>query len=448
MDEPILVTACSGSFSRTLHGLPILVGGRDDGEPDLDHVLSLLASPDADVNARGIWGESALHRAAIAGTLPIVKALVERGADTSLVSFNTPDLPLDQGGNIGGLPYTEACYHGRNDVVAFLLDHGSPIDAVDMIGNTGLSHAAGNGHLSTVKLLIQRGANVALVAPTVHSAVFDGAGAFTPIEIASIGCHTEVVQALLEAGSPMDTLADSAGHTCLMGCTIFGFLDLALMLIHHCTDPQEYIRRKDNSDCSALHYAVLRSHKPLVRALLEFGGSPNQRDFGEPALSLATGIDLEMVMIFLEAGADVHGRSQDGVTALHEACFTDSLDICLELVRRGANPNATNAAGTTCLALYGQVFEVMGQAERVLSPETKQQRREALEDARKTYLDAIALRARREGNWRRRRLVVMWNSAAFELPDLGQAGGMTVAHVLRAVADREAGLFDRVIEYL
>ena len=353
--------------------------------------------------------------------------------------------------NVGGLPLHEAAYHGRTAVVDYLLRSGSPIDAVDLRGNTAISHSAGNGHLSTVRLFISRGANIALTDPPPALADGEPEGcAYTPIELASLGGFTDVVRALLDAGSPMDTLTDPDGHTCLMSCSFHGNVDLSLMLIHHATDPSEFIRRQDVSGLSACHYALMRSEKPLLRALLECGANPNERSQGDPLLNIAMEAhvpDLDIVRILLSAGADVHGKDPSETTALHVAACKDCLDICLELVGRGANPHARNNIGMTPLTMYGTWAEAMDAPERVLSSEKKQQRRKALEDARKSYLDALALRARREANWRRRRAVVLWNVAWFRgtevLPE--QTG---VLHLLRDVHDIEIGLFDRVVEYL
>lgn len=51
-----------------------------------------------------------------------------------------------------------ACKYGRENVVAFLVDHGADLVATADSGATALHWAAGGGHLSIVKLLLERGA--------------------------------------------------------------------------------------------------------------------------------------------------------------------------------------------------------------------------------------------------------------------------------------------------
>ena len=60
-----------------------------------------------------------------------------------------------------------ACEYGRTDVVAFLLEHGLPIDAaVRDDGQTGLHWAAIGGHADVVSLLLERHASIAVVDRT------------------------------------------------------------------------------------------------------------------------------------------------------------------------------------------------------------------------------------------------------------------------------------------
>ena len=60
-----------------------------------------------------------------------------------------------------------ACEYGRTDVVAFLLEHGLPIDAaVRHDGQTGLHWAAIGGHADVVSLLLERHASIAVVDRT------------------------------------------------------------------------------------------------------------------------------------------------------------------------------------------------------------------------------------------------------------------------------------------
>ena len=105
-----------------------------------------LLSLGADPNAAGrYYGLNPLLSAAVQGHLSITRILLRAGADST----------TDTGKNT----LMQAAEYGNTDIVAWLLDEGGDIDAVDHSGQTALFKAAAAGHLSTVRLLIERGAN-------------------------------------------------------------------------------------------------------------------------------------------------------------------------------------------------------------------------------------------------------------------------------------------------
>ncbi|KAF8527876.1 ankyrin repeat-containing domain protein [Hysterangium stoloniferum] len=82
---------------------------------DATQLTSFLAShPDIDVNALDDYGYTALHLAADRGNTSVVKALLERGADTSV---EDPD-------ELTALHLAETC--GHHDIVAMIREYLSP----------------------------------------------------------------------------------------------------------------------------------------------------------------------------------------------------------------------------------------------------------------------------------------------------------------------------------
>eukprot|EP01083_Nonionella_stella_P124130 374604_1 len=67
---------------------------------------------------------------------------------------------VDEQGNTG---LHWAVHHQNKELIDYLLDHGADIDAVRNNGSTPLLMAARDGYLSSVKVLIGRGANVSFV---------------------------------------------------------------------------------------------------------------------------------------------------------------------------------------------------------------------------------------------------------------------------------------------
>ena len=59
-----------------------------------------------------------------------------------------------------GAPLLLAASEGRLNAVRYLLDQGADLNALDSAGNTALTEATYYGHVSVVKELLLRGANI------------------------------------------------------------------------------------------------------------------------------------------------------------------------------------------------------------------------------------------------------------------------------------------------
>jgi ankyrin repeat protein len=89
-----------------------------------------------------------------------------------------------------------ASNNGHVDVVKLLLEKGADMAVANQGGWTPLNSASNNGHVDVVKLLLEAGADVAVASN-------DG---WTPLNSASDSGHVDVVKLLLEAGAPNKTI--------------------------------------------------------------------------------------------------------------------------------------------------------------------------------------------------------------------------------------------------
>ena len=296
-------------------GVTPLVMAADRGHADLvERLLAAGADPDA---ARS-GGETALMVAARAGNLDAVNALLARGA-----SVNATEATRDQ----SALMWAVANKHPQ--ITHALLGNGADVDSrsatrrrvfnmggsrsagsasrgialqeVELGGSTPLLFAARSGDLESARLLVAAGADV-------HDTTADGN---TALVIAAHGGHGLLAAFLLDAGA--DPNAAPLGYTALHAAVIRGTLrDRAVA----------------NEDPGA--------GVALVRALLARGAEPDARltkgtpvrrwshDFAfmdrwvgaTPFWLAAKFLEVEMMRVLADAGADPQAPSRDGTTPL------------------------------------------------------------------------------------------------------------------------------------
>jgi len=108
---------------------------------------ALLNARDLNIEAKALNGDTALMIACFKGNKPAVEALLEKGAEV-----NRP----------GWAPLHYAAAIGNNEIVKLLLDKSAYIDAESPNKTTPIMMAARGGHILTVKLLLDEGADASL----------------------------------------------------------------------------------------------------------------------------------------------------------------------------------------------------------------------------------------------------------------------------------------------
>jgi len=191
------------------------------------------------------------------------------------------------------------------------------IEQTDNQGTTALHHAARNGHVDMLKVMIEKGADVNL---TEDAPAEPGN---TPLHTACIYGRGEVVKLLIASGAD-DTLKNLNGETPA---------HLAVM------------KKKFGGDLRSQERAeMLKELKHLDAA----------RNDGKTPLMLLQSLDIntnmELLPIFLDRGVDVNRTDNYGNTALilntKEQCYKNAVK---ELIRAGADVNAADQAGNTAL---------------------------------------------------------------------------------------------------
>ena len=114
-----------------------------------------------DINHTTVAGNTAITSAAEKGHLEMAKYLLSKGAD------------LYKKHGSGRLAFHQAATSGRTEMVGYLLDQGMPVDLE--LGNlkvAPLALACERGHIDTVVLLLERGANPNKVIFYLLSSIF------------------------------------------------------------------------------------------------------------------------------------------------------------------------------------------------------------------------------------------------------------------------------------
>ena len=316
--------------------------------------VELLIGAGADVNAVNDLGMTPLVMACTSGNAAIVERLLGAGADpnTALAGGETP---LMFAARTGSLRAVDA-----------LLARGADVNATETTrGQSALMWAVANSHPGVVDTLLAHGADVHARSATRRRVFSMGGsrsagsasggitleeveqGGSTPLLFAARSGDLESARLLIAAGADVhDTTAD--GNTALVTAAHSGHGSLAAFLLDEGVDanaaPVGY---------TALHAAVVRGNlrdrevvNPdpgagvnLVRTLLEHGADPDARltqgtpvrrwshDFAfmdrwvgaTPFWLAAKFLEVDMMRVLAEGGADLSLASRDGTTPLMAA---------------------------------------------------------------------------------------------------------------------------------
>ena len=224
-------------------------------------------------------------------------------------------------------------------LAAELLDGGASVDARDRFGARPLSHAARNGHLEMVELLLARGAPID---------ARNLAGA-TALYYAAERGHAAVVQRLVEAGADVK-LTGRSGLSPVAAAAYAGNDAIVETLIAHGADE----RAVDETGKPPIVYAAARAKLDVVKRLLARGVDVNARYANDLTLLMwAAGADekvaeadaVKVVTNLLDAGAHVDDWDARGRTALMIAAEGGHAEIANLLIAHGADVSLKDRGG-------------------------------------------------------------------------------------------------------
>ncbi|XP_065591582.1 caskin-2 isoform X1 [Cyrtonyx montezumae] len=217
------------------------------------------------VNYQDVDGFSALHHAALGGSLDLISLLLEAQATVDIKDSN------------GMRPLHYAAWQGRVEPVRVLLRAAASVNMASLDGQIPLHLSAQYGHYEVSEMLLQHQSNPCLINKAKKTPL-DLACEFGRLKVAQLLLNSHLCIALLE-GQSKDT-----------------------------TDPNY---------TTPLHLAAKNGHKEIIRQLLKAGIEINKQTKTGTALHEAALYGkTEVVRLLLEGGVDVNIRNTYNQTAL------------------------------------------------------------------------------------------------------------------------------------
>uniref|UniRef100_A0A2C9JKF2 Protein fem-1 homolog B n=1 Tax=Biomphalaria glabrata TaxID=6526 RepID=A0A2C9JKF2_BIOGL len=292
------------------------------------NIVKLLLERNANVNAVGNDGDTAIHAAVKKENLEVLKLLTERHCDLNVLNAHRLTALMI------------AVEKGYLDIAGFLCLKGEDVNAAGHKGNTALHLAAKKGKIEMVRLLLRHRGNIDSQNSEGVTAVFiavnsksedmlkllclmgadlsikQNDGATVIIQAAKSG-NGKGVACLLEHYNDKKLLHDinafdRQGQTALMYATNNRNIEIVKFLINHGANVN---LQNPNNGQTCLHLGVLNDDSGVVEALIAAGACLNvvNRNLETP-ISRANNF---IKRVLLKAGAYECGQSQIGMPVFH-----------------------------------------------------------------------------------------------------------------------------------
>lgn len=229
-----------------------------------------------------------------------------------------------------------AAERGREEIVDLLLQAGALIDTPRSDGTTACHAATERGHTAVLASLLAHRANL-------HSR--DSRGR-SPVDVACRTGQDVALVMLMDAGAPLDNV--DRMRLCRAASR-------SLLIVNALLRRGVIRELRDSDKCTPLHHAALHSTDSVsetMRALVDVCGVDiNARDSLGRTCSMvcASAGKGNRLKWAINAGADIECVDNSGLTALHHACASATVECIFLLIAAGADVDRVSATGDTAL---------------------------------------------------------------------------------------------------
>lgn len=228
--ENALMLACQGNHLKCVELLSMYGLAVDDKNKLEETALSIalkyeyypicsfLVEREANINVRGVNGNTPLIRSAFDGREATAEFILTHGGDANLKNFN------------GETALMVACRHGYVKMVNLFLQYGADINAADESGRTALMLACMVGKGDIIRILIDKGADVNQVDSWGYSALMCTCNRRLNFTETQLQEHFDLIELLIGRGAYIDNM-DKNYNTALMHCCEQGNMLVAKFLL-------------------------------------------------------------------------------------------------------------------------------------------------------------------------------------------------------------------------
>jgi len=275
-------------------------------------------------------GPKALHITAAKGNIAIANLLIKHIGTVNKTQLDDKD----EAGNTALLLATQ---NGHHQVCEALLKAGANPAVNDLLGNNALHTAVEKGNIRVVQLL---SAYKGLLDSKSHQGS-------VPLILAAMEGYSEICETLLAAGAN-PSATDEDGRNCVHAAVKAGSVVIIRLLLVH----KQLLDAKDKLGWTPLLYAAGAGNEEVFELLLKSGANPltTISEDGFSVMHSAAGFGkTKIIKTLLVHKQLIDAKAKEGGTPFMFAVLRGNLEACEILIKAGANPLATDEEGRNAM---------------------------------------------------------------------------------------------------